>query len=221
MRIRYWLLLGVACSYAATPVRADPVPGLPFSADIVTRDAAGVAVNTAGKLYVSAGKVRMEMPEMASGFFLIDSEASSALFVTPIRRMVVDARQSNPLTRVFVPVNPDDPCPQWQAAAKSAGALNTHWQCRPRSEPAARRQPVIEYQVIVTDRSAGERWIDRELAFPVKLRRADGSSVALENVRIGVQPAALFELPPDYRKLDPQALIEQIKHSDVWAAPSQ
>jgi hypothetical protein len=33
-----------------------------------------------------------------------------------------------------------------------------------------------------------------------------------------VQPTELFALPPGYQHFDPQALIERIKHSDVWAA---
>ena len=33
-------------------------------------------------------------------------------------------------------------------------------------------------------------------------------------------PASLFELPPDLRKFNPEALIERIKHSDVWVPGS-
>jgi hypothetical protein len=57
------------------------------------------------------------------------------------------------------------------------------------------------------------------LAFPVKLRAADGTTMALEHIRFETQPASLFTLPPNYRKLEPQALIERVKHSDVWVAP--
>jgi hypothetical protein len=32
------------------------------------------------------------------------------------------------------------------------------------------------------------------------------------------QPASSFELPASYRKFNPEALIEQIKQSDVWVS---
>jgi hypothetical protein len=59
--------------------------------------------------------------------------------------------------------------------------------------------------------------IDPCLKFPVKLRAVDGTTIALEHTRVEAQSANLFAVPPSYRRLDPQALIERIKHSDVWA----
>lgn len=38
----------------------------------------------------------------------------------------------------------------------------------------------------------------------------------LEHIQVGPQPASLFTVPADYRKLDPQALIKRIQKSDVW-----
>jgi hypothetical protein len=38
----------------------------------------------------------------------------------------------------------------------------------------------------------------------------------LEHLQVGPQPASLFIIPADYRKLDPQALIKRIQKSDVW-----
>jgi hypothetical protein len=43
--------------------------------------------------------------------------------------------------------------------------------------------------------------------------------LALEHIRIEAQPAGLFDIPPGFRKLDPRALIERIKHSDSWVDP--
>jgi hypothetical protein len=47
----------------------------------------------------------------------------------------------------------------------------------------------------------------------------DGTSLTVENVRVGAQSPDLFAIPATYRKLDPHALIERIKHSDVWVEP--
>jgi hypothetical protein len=67
--------------------------------------------------------------------------------------------------------------------------------------------------------SSSLRWIDPVLEFPVKLLAADGTTIALEHIRIEAQPASLFDLPTGFRKLDPRALIERIKHSDAWVDP--
>jgi hypothetical protein len=44
----------------------------------------------------------------------------------------------------------------------------------------------------------------------------DGTSFTLENIRVAAQSPELFAIPSSYRKLDPRALIERMKHSDVW-----
>jgi hypothetical protein len=69
-------------------------------------------------------------------------------------------------------------------------------------------------------RSLLRDWVDPDLEFPIKLRAADGTTIALEHIRLKAQPASLFAMPPGYRKSDPQALIDRIKHSDVWVGPS-
>jgi hypothetical protein len=205
-------LLGIAAS-------AEPSPAREFSADIVTRDAAGSTVGTAARLYVANRKVRIEAPETPGGFFLVDGEAGTALFVQPAQRVFMDARQSTRLTQIFVPVDPNDPCRQWRAAANDAGMPSGRdWRCE-RMDPAGiGRGGIIEFHVVFPDHESSQRWIDPDLDFPVKQRAADGTTTALEHIRFETQPATLFAVPPGSRKFDPRALIDRIKHSDVWAA---
>ena len=47
---------------------------------------------------------------------------------------------------------------------------------------------------------------------------SDWALGAVEVVRLEPQPAQLFEIPPGFRKFDPQLVIERIKQSDVWVA---
>jgi hypothetical protein len=148
------------------------------------------------------------------------------LFVRVTQRDFMDAKQSTRLTQVFVRVDPRDPCPRWQAAAHSAGLSDTDgWRCgRPEAggidEAGKDEYPgAIEYSVDLPKQASSRRWVDPVLEFPVKLRTADGTMVALEHIRIGAQPASLFAVPPGYRRSDPQLLIERMKHSDVWAGP--
>jgi hypothetical protein len=175
--------------------RADSPPA--FSADIVRRDSHGGAVGSPGKLRVREAKTRIDTPDAVGGFFLTDGTAGTALFIRSAQRVFMDARQSTPLTRIFVRVDPHHPCPQWQAAALIADAATAAaWRC-------ATTQDAVT--------------IDSVLQFPIKWRSPDGGTVRLENIRREVPPAELFAVPAGYRKLDPEALLERIKHSDVWA----
>jgi hypothetical protein len=73
--------------------------------------------------------------------------------------------------------------------------------------------------LVMSDRQTSYGWVDSTIDFPVKWQAAGGEMFVLENIVLQAQPASLFSIPSDYRKLDPQALLERIKHSDVWAEP--
>jgi hypothetical protein len=239
--IRLVLLASVTVGVGAVPAAAsaEPLPSTQeFSADIVSRDSSGATIGTNGRLYAAHGKVRIETSDAAVGFFLTDGATATALFVRPRQRVFMDARQSTRLTRIFVPVEPTGPCAQWQAAAKNAGVPSAagNWQCE-RTErasvesanvvPASAEstsvdgRDTIEYTVTSPAGEAVHSWIATDLGFPVKWRASDGTTLTLERIRVEAQPPALFTMPADYRKSDPQALIDRIKHSDVWAAPPQ
>jgi hypothetical protein len=187
------LFLGLAlCGYATAQS-----PPQTFSGDIVRRDSNGAVIGSVARLRVSEFKIRIDLPEASGDFFVTDAVAGTALFVRPAQRIFMDAKQSTPLTRIFVRVDPDNPCKQWEAAALIAAIrAGDDWSCEP-----VRTATVI----------------DPVLRFPIKWQTPDGGTVVLENVRSEAQPAELFAIPAEFRKLDPQALIERIKHSDVWA----
>jgi hypothetical protein len=181
-----------------------------FSADIVSRDAAGAQSGVGGKIYVAGGKVRIETPEATAGYFLIDGAA--AVFVRPGQQIFMEARQSSRLTRIFIPVDPSDPCPQWQAAAQH----DSEWHCELIGAAVLDGRATTECRVTFAQ-DVSRRWIDAGIGFPIRVQMDDGTSFALENIRVAAQSADLFAIPSSYRKLDPRALIERIKHSDVWA----
>jgi hypothetical protein len=213
------LTLGVASAGASRGSSAAHE----FSADIVSRDADGVSVGIGARLYVANRMVRIETPEASAGFFLIDGAAGTAFFLRPTQQAFMDAKQSTRLTQIFVPVDPNDPCRQWQAAAKNAGVPNAggDWRCGRIDTAIVDGRRTIEYRVVSPDQKSSRGWIDPNLEFPIKMQAADGTTIALEHIRVEAQPASLFAMPPGYRKSDPQALIERIKHSDVWVgAPS-
>jgi hypothetical protein len=204
------LTLALTCS---TPGRAQQ-----FSAELV-RKQYGVTTPM-GQLRVSDDKVRIESPDFPDGFFLIDGGQPSAYFVRPAARLFMDAKQSNALTRLFVTVDPDNPCRQWQAMAQVAGlADHDNWRCEQIGIETIGVRETTAFRAVPGNGRSFVGWIDRAHRFPLQIKTDDGSIVTTESIRDEEQPASLFELPKGARKFDPQALIERIKQSDVWVAP--
>jgi hypothetical protein len=220
LRKARWCLLVEAALFILTGLAAFGAVGAqaqPFSADIVTRrdDVAAPA----GRLSVLDGKVRIETAEHPDGFFLVDTVKPSAYFVRPGAGLYMEARQSSRLTRLFVPVDPDAPCRQWQAMARLAGVAGEgEWRCERTGEETIDGRSTVAFRAVP---GAGEvffGWIDRERRFPLQIRSEDGVFFKLEQIKDESQPESSFELPVTYRKFSPEALIERIKQSDVWVA---
>jgi len=192
-----------------------------FSADLVTRHLGREPDGKLGHVYVSGGKVRIETPELPDGFFIIDGDRRAVSFVRPRQRLFMDARQSSPLTQLFVPVDPDAPCPQWQVMEHIAGPTGGggEWRCDPLGRDVIDGRETMKYLAISGQNRRSYRWIDSLREFPVRLETEDGTTVALEHIVDAPQPASLFVIPPDYQKFDPAQLIEQMKRSDVWVEP--
>jgi hypothetical protein len=189
-----------------------------FSADLI--GTTGGAATPAGRVRVSDGKVLIETPGFRDGFFLVDTAKPAAWFVRPQARVFMDARQSSPLTQIFVPVDPDDPCRQWKAMALlAAGQDPATWRCARDGDETIGGRNTEVYRVEARPGSGFVGWVDRERRFPLQVKTADGAVMSAEHIRDEPQPAQSFEIPPGTRKFDPQALIQRIQQSDVWVAP--
>jgi hypothetical protein len=209
-----WRLLALAALSAFGTVVAQAQP---FSADIVTRHDDVSA--PAGRLSVLDGRVRIETAEQPDGFFLVDTVRPSAYFVRPGARLYMEARQSSPLTRLFVPVDPDAPCRQWQAMAHLAGVAGEgEWRCERTGEETIDGHSTVAFRAVSGGGAVFSGWIDRERRFPLQIRSEDGALFTLQQIRDESQPASSFEVPAGYGKFSPEALIERIKQSDVWVA---
>jgi hypothetical protein len=196
-----------------------PAQAQQFSADLVLTQG-GAAPVPAGRLFVLDDKVRIETPELADGFFLIEGAKPAAYFVRPATRIYMDARQSSRLTGLFVSVDPDDPCRQWQAMARLAGGTDTgDWRCERVGEEAIGERSAVVYRAFSATHAQFIGWIDRIRKFPLRIKTEDGGIIAVENIRDDAQPASTLEIPSGFRKFDPEGLIQRIKQSDVWVEP--
>ena len=213
MQLRKALLAAFVCSaFGVAAVQAQQ-----FSADIVMRH--GDDKKPAGHVSVRDGKVRIEAAEHADGFFLVDPAKPSATFVRPGARVFMEAGQSSRLTRLFVPVDPDAPCRQWQAMAQLAGSAGEGaWRCERTAEETIEGRSTVVFKVVSAAGRETVGWIDRELKFPVQIRTEDGASLTLASIKDGPQSASSFEIPATFRKFSLDALMERIKQSDVWVA---
>ncbi|MEJ0094923.1 MAG: hypothetical protein WDN46_16300 [Methylocella sp.] len=192
-----------------------------FSADIVSLNANGDPAGPAGKLYVSDGKAHIETPDLANGFFVVDATTNASLFVRPAKSIFMEARQTNFLTQILVPVDPDDPCRTWQAMSASAEAAGQggQWRCDRIGEETIDGRKTTAYSAVSPLNKRITGWIDQDLKILLKSQIEGGATFELKNIAEGPQPEALFEIPASYQKFDPQRLIEIVKKSDVWVEP--
>lgn len=220
LRKTSWRVLAVAALFAGAGLAASSAiaaQARQFSADIVTRQDDVPA--PAGRLRVLDGKVRIETTENQDGFFLVDTEKPSAYLVRPGARLYMEARQSSRLTRLFVPVDADAPCRQWQAMARLAGVVaEGEWRCERTGEETIDGHSTVAFRALSAEGQEFFGWIDRERRFPLQIRTEDGVLFKLERIKDESLPESSFELPAGYRKFSPEALIERIKQSDVWVA---
>lgn len=208
-------LLVLAFSGTAPGSRVSAQTARSFSAELVRRQ--GSTIVSTGRIDVLASKVRFETSELADGYFIADVAIPSAYFIRPAARVYMDARQSTPLTRLFVPVDPMNPCPQWQAMARLAEA-STHgsWRCMGKGEQTLDGRRVLSYSALSDDQEKFVGWIDREHGFPLQIKLPDGVIFALQAIRDQPGDARHFDVPDGFRKFDPAALLERVKQSDVW-----
>jgi hypothetical protein len=193
-----------------------------FSATLSRRDADGRI--TEGRLSVGGDKVRIEAPDLPSGFFIVRGDAKAAYFVQPDRRVFMDARQSSLLTEILVPVDPDAPCRQWQAMAEISSSADggAAWRCDRIGAETRDGRTIVRYSMTSPRGKHYSGWIDQRLRFVVRIEADDGTTTTeLVDVREAPQPDSAFEIPAGLHKFDPLQLIELMKHSDVWVDPSK
>jgi len=189
-----------------------------FSADILALH--GEASGLVAHLTAHDGKVRIETTDHPDGFFLTDAAKPSAYFVRPAAHVYMDAKQSSALTRLFIPVDLDTPCRQWQTMARDAGIPGeSDWLCERTGEETIDGRATVIFRVSPAGGRGYSAWIDSIRKFPLRIETDDGVTTALEALKDGPQSVSSFELPANLARFRPEALIELIKQSDVWVAP--
>jgi hypothetical protein len=216
------IAIGLASAIFVAALVPSVASAQQFSAELSRRDAAGQI--SKGRLLVAGDKIRIEAPDLQSGFFLVRTDAKTSYFVQPDRGVFMDARQSSILTELLVPVDPDAPCPQWQQMAQISGSAagGAAWQCNRIGAETRDGHTILKYDLTSPRGRRYSTWIDQQLRYVVRIETAnDGSTTELTNVQDAPQPDSAFMMPAGLRKFDPMQLIGIAQHSDVWVDPAK
>jgi hypothetical protein len=166
------------------------------------------------KVFVSGGKVRMEGVGPRGGALLADAKSNTTLMLMPQQKIYMDMAKMGDMIRVFMPVDPDNPCPQWQKMGEDMRPNNPgedgNWTCRRIGPETVNGRSTIKYQATSPKGEQVSGWIDIKLKVLIKSESAKGHGMELQNIQEGPQQASLFEVPADYRKMDMGQMLQQM-----------
>jgi hypothetical protein len=209
------LIVPLALAAALSLAAGSPAAAQQFSADLVnTGEDAGQG--KAQKIYVADGKVRMEGGGVKGGALVADSAAKTAIMLIPEKRIYVDMARMAGMVQVLMPVNPNDPCPQWQelmakgARGKPGAGDEGAWTCKRIGPDTVNGRSAIKYEAVSAKGEQNSGWIDPKLKFLIKSQNTQGRGMELRNIQEGPQQASLFEVPAGYQKVDIGQMMKQM-----------
>ncbi|WP_353115577.1 hypothetical protein [Nitratidesulfovibrio sp.] len=201
MRAAHRMVLAVACLavtvlWWAVAARAGSVSD--YAGDMVSLDAAGKVENTS-RLFFSDGKVRVEVPAQ-------EGMGPMVLILRPDRKVQWMIDES---ARTWF----EQPLDEKAIADMSRGGGPV----MPMGEHAVKEEPLgmekvngyatQKKRVTVTSRIMGQAqttvstvWTADEFDVPLRERDETGETEEFRNIRVGAQPAALFEVPTGYTR---------------------
>jgi len=152
-----------------------------FSADMISTSG---KVTTAGKIFASGSKVRMEMPGSVS----INRMDKNAVWVLmPGQKMYMELASSPQKIATGTDKMPGEISRQLVGNEFIDGNMTDKYE--------------VVYKGSVNNQTVF-MWIDKGLNFPVRMKAEDGSwTLDYKNIKKGAQDPALFEIPAGYQKL--------------------
>ena len=177
----------------------------PFSADMTTTSANG-NVNMKGKVFFSLPKFRMDMAENAqrqqAGPFggkmsmIVDGDTKTAYMLMTEQQMYMEfpTDANNPMTQRT---------PRWQDFKGDPCTFRNEQgaTCKKMGTETINGRSCDKWEVTEKSGKKETLWIDQKLHFPIK--STDGQvTTEFTNIKEGAQDAALFKVPPGYRKFD-------------------
>jgi hypothetical protein len=189
----------IAALWVASPTYGQLPQATPFSADMQIDYLAGAEPqHWHGKLQVDGGHMRFDLqnpphqgPTVLTNFATQTDDVLLPPMKTYVEHPVSDAHARGPALamRDLRPYNPDNPCKnQFNMSCRRIGV-----------EPVSGR--ACDHWELSGKDQVVNLWLDQKLHFPLKSVTED-ATVALSNINVGEQPASLFQIPADYKKMN-------------------
>ena len=207
------VFVGVVAAPRHTGAQVPGMVVVPFSADgtIVTKDKSGNPQTMSLKLFVGKGRMRMEMNLGGRGnmAWIINSETNNAIILMLDQKMAMDLSslggRGGPIngpkpafdfTKRF---DPDHPCTSMSDTTCTLVGNET-------VNGRDCQKWVFVHKPANGTTTTSTAWFDSRIRFPIKAVSED-SSFDLRNVVEGAPPDTLFGIPPDFKVIDPSAMM--------------
>jgi outer membrane lipoprotein-sorting protein len=166
-----------------------------FSAEMVSTQKSGGQASHS-KIYIGSSKVRIEGADQP-GVMIMDTTAKIMYVLMPPQKMYMqmdlpkdDDKMSS--AHFLTPVNPDNPCAQLKKVDKDIA-------CKKVGSETLNGRKVDKWETSGPE-GKGYLWFDPKSHFVVKMETAE-FTMEFKNIQEGPQPASLFTIPSDYKKM--------------------
>jgi hypothetical protein len=193
------MTIGLGGAFAAG---AGEYSGPGFSG-VAWHGANGTADQEIGLMYVDGPGFRMETQQDGQRVAVLaywDQQTTYTLMLDQKMYMEIPAEQTGSTAADF----DGNPCDGYENAKKTGsetvnGRATEKWRCTGELEPVP-GEPAAD----------STSWFDPNLAFPVREVKDNGDVFELRDIKVARQDASLFEIPAGYKKLDINAMMQQM-----------
>ncbi len=177
-----------ACAFA----QAD------FSAEIANLSADSNTFHT--KIFSTKEKLRFQGEDKSgrtNSIMIVNLATRTSIVLMPQQHQYVENNRSQiPGQGVtfFQASDVEDACAEYQKVSETKKST-----CRKTGHETVNGRDTVKYEVSPGKSNLGSIWIDVKVHFPVKWQSSVGKG-ELRDIKVGAQPAELFEIPPGYTK---------------------
>ena len=173
-----------------------------FSADSVVRDPSGGILR--GKVYRASNMYRVEAVSPAANatdpaIVIVDVASEVSYLIDDQQKIIMVSHGRAALNRISIAVPADgDLC------ARLAKSASQNASCRSLGEDTLNGRPAVKWEM--TESFNGQTatqyvWVDPKLGAAIRVD-AGRATRELQNIQEAPQPARLFAIPADYRRID-------------------
>lgn len=174
-----------------------------FSATMVNQSKSGEV--SRARIYAGKDDLRLEPLGRPNKTYVVFSKSGTAFLVSPDRKSYMEipaafAGTGKGVNAILRPADPNNPC------AELGEAIKRQAECKKVGAQTINGRNTVKWEYTISgpsgERDHGYAWIDPKLRAIVK-SESDTGTMQLEDIQVGKQAAALFEIPPGFTKTEP------------------